>query len=59
MDAEQLQREIAHLKMQKDILVKSAEVLKKDGAKTSFHFERKIVPLKEIDANNLKTYAKR
>ena len=31
MDAEQLQREIAHLKMQKDILVKCAEVLKKDG----------------------------
>jgi transposase InsO family protein/transposase-like protein len=31
MDAEQLQRDIEHLRMQKDILVKCAEVLKKDG----------------------------
>ena len=31
MDAEQLQRDIKHLRMQKDILVKCAEVLKKDG----------------------------
>ena len=35
MDAEKLQREIAHLKMQKDILVKCAEVLKKRRGRQS------------------------